>query len=563
MATYDGPVTLYRRFRPGRFSEIRGQEHVVSALRNAVAKDRVVNAYLFSGPRGTGKTSTARILAKALNCEVLHEGDPCNACASCISITQGTSFDVVELDAASNSGVDDIRDLLEGVWMGTGGRTKVYIIDEVHALSDKANYALLKTLEETPPHVVFVLATTDPHKVLPTVRSRTQHLEFRLLAPDVMRDLLVDVREKAALEVGEDIIDAALRDGKGSARDALSALDRYVAAGFVGDGLGNLDPLLEALATNDAPGAIASLAALIRSGEEAREVAERLVNEMRQVFLLMVSPDIADAFGGERERLAVWGQRLGLPKTVRIMETIGRSARDMNQSVDATIVLEVNLARLTHPELDDNVAALAERLTSLERKIASGPVAAPTAPLPKIGATRRPAESPAPAVVPAAPAARDAATGAPRPQPIVTDEVVASAPTTVTLADVQAALASGLPVARSVSAVLAGATATELRGDTLVVAVRSELAKKNLLDVAGAIIGSLRVKTGAHLSLEVVVNADLAPTVTDAPIIDTSSITVIEGAHEDEVFEETAITMEGDSVTESSILDQFPGATEL
>jgi len=567
VATYDGPVTLYRRFRPGRFSEIRGQEHVVSALRNAVAKDRVVNAYLFSGPRGTGKTSTARILAKALNCEVLNEGDPCNACASCISITQGTSFDVVELDAASNSGVEDIRDLLEGVWMGTGGRTKVYIIDEVHALSDKANYALLKTLEETPPHVVFVLATTDPHKVLPTVRSRTQHLEFRLLAPDVMRDLLVDVREKAALEVGEDIIDAALRDGKGSARDALSALDRYVAAGFVGDGLGNLDPLLEALAANDAPGAIASLAALIRSGEEAREVAERLVNEMRQVFLLMVSPDIADAFGGERERLALWGQRLGLPKTVRIMETIGRSARDMNQSVDATIVLEVNLARLTHPELDDNIAALAERLTALERKVASGPVAAPAAPLPKIGAGRRPAaETPAPAPVaqtPAAPAAREVTPVAARPQPVVADEVATPAPTAVTLATVQAVLAAGLPVARSVSAVLAGATATELRGDTLVVAVRSELAKKNLLDVAGAIIGSLRVKTGAHLSLEVVVNADLAPTVSEAPIIDTSKITVIEGAHEDEVFEESAVTMEGDSVTESSILDQFPGATEL
>ena len=273
--------------------------------------------------------------------------------------------------------------------------------------------------------------------------------------------------------------------------------------------------------------------------------------------------DILGCFGGERERLALWGQRLGLPKTVRIMETIGRSARDMNQSVDATIVLEVNLARLTHPELDDNIAALAERLTALERKVASGPIAAPAAPLPKIGAGRRPAtDTPAPAPVaqtPAAPAAREVA----RPQPVVADEVATPAPTAVTLATVQAVLAAGLPVARSVSAVLAGATATDLRGDTLVVAVRSELAKKNLLDVAGAIIGSLRVKTGAHLSLEVVVNADLAPTVSEAPIIDTSTITVIEGAHEDEVFEESAVTMDGDSVTESSILDQFPGATEL
>jgi hypothetical protein len=255
-----------------------------------------------------------------------------------------------------------------------------------------------------------------------------------------------------------------------------------------------------------------------------------------------------------------------LPKTVRIMETIGRSARDMNQSVDATIVLEVNLARLTHPELDDNVAALAERLTALERKIATGPVAAPAAPLPKIGAGRRAAEAPAPptATAPAAqPAPRVVAPVAARPQPVVTEEAAAAAPTAVTLAGVQAVLAGGLPVARSVSAVLAGATAIDLRGDTLVLAVRSELAKKSLLDVAGAIIGSLRVKTGAHLTLDVVIDADLAPTVSEAPIIDTSQITVIEGANEDEVFEETSVTMEGDSVTESSILDQFPGATEL
>ena len=174
-------VSLYRRFRPGRFDEIRGQDHVVRALRSAVRDDRVSHAYLFSGPRGTGKTSSARILAKALNCEAPVEGEPCGVCTSCVEITQGSSLNVHELDAASNNGVDAMRDLVAHASLGTPGRWKVYIVDEVHMLSTAAANALLKTLEEPPSHVVFVLATTDPQKVPPTIRSRTQHLEFRLL----------------------------------------------------------------------------------------------------------------------------------------------------------------------------------------------------------------------------------------------------------------------------------------------------------------------------------------------------------------------------------------------
>ena len=173
--------SLYRRYRPRRFGELRGQDHVVRVLRNAVREDRVGHAYLFSGPRGTGKTSSARILAKVLNCEAPEDGEPCGDCASCLAVEAGTSFDVHELDAASNNGVENIRELIERASYTTAGRHKVYILDEVHMLSRAAEAALLKTLEEPPPHVVFVLATTDPQKVSPTIRSRTQHLEFHLL----------------------------------------------------------------------------------------------------------------------------------------------------------------------------------------------------------------------------------------------------------------------------------------------------------------------------------------------------------------------------------------------
>ena len=386
----EGVNSLYRRFRPGRFSEIRGQEHVIRALQGAVAHDRVVHAYLFSGPRGTGKTSTARILAKSLNCPNVVDGDPCNACASCVAITQGASLDVVELDAASNNGVEYVRELAASAWIGTAGRHKVYIIDEVHMLTKASSNALLKTLEEPPHGVVFVLATTDPHKVLDTMKSRTQHLEFRLIAPNVLGELLNDVVTRAALTVDDNSVDIAVQRAKGSARDALSALDQIVASGLSSDVRPDFEALFAAFAESDAVAALTQLARLARDGWDPEQLAENLIAELRQAFLLLVAPEVSDLYAGDRERLAAWGQKFGLPKTVRIIEALGKTVREMHSAPDPTVVLEVTVARLTHPELDNDVAALLERVAKLEKQVAQGISAAPAAPTPRTPTPSRP-----------------------------------------------------------------------------------------------------------------------------------------------------------------------------
>ncbi|MGH9296426.1 MAG: DNA polymerase III subunit gamma/tau, partial [Acidimicrobiales bacterium] len=359
--------SLYRRYRPQRFSEVRGQDPVVSTLRNAVRDGRTVHAYLFSGPRGTGKTSTARILAKALNCTSPSEGEPCGNCESCLDIARGGSLDVHELDAASNNGVDAMRDLVARSALATPGKRKVYIIDEVHMLSTAASNALLKTLEEPPPHVVFVLATTDPQKVLPTIRSRTQHFEFHLLEQPVLEGLLTDIALDARLELPEDGVGAAVRRGHGSARDALSMLDQVAVSGVVAGGEQYVHTLVVAIAEQDVAHGLNAIGEGIVAGFDAQRLTVELVEALREQFLMSVAAGVARP---EPESRAADGRALVPPaRCVRSLELLGAALVDMREAIDPRTTLEVALVRLTNPDVDDSTTALLDRIERLERRV--------------------------------------------------------------------------------------------------------------------------------------------------------------------------------------------------
>ncbi|MGH8998210.1 MAG: DNA polymerase III subunit gamma/tau, partial [Acidimicrobiia bacterium] len=406
-------VSLYRKHRPQSFSELAGQEAVSTALRNALREERVGHAYLFSGPRGTGKTTTARLLAKALNCRERGVGDePCNACSSCVEITAGTSMDVLELDAASNRGISEMRGLLERVaYRSAGGDRKVYIIDEVHMLTKEASGALLKTLEEPPEHVVFVLATTDPQMVLPTIKSRTQHFEFSLLGADLLAAHLAEIARREGIDAAPDAIDIIARRAGGSARDALSLLDQALAHGegaldaaqvrnlFGGTPFLQRTALVESLCTGDVPGLLERLDGMFATGVDARQLADDLLRHLRDAFLLAsagnrVRTDLAEE---ERGVLAAQGQTFGAAALVRALESIGEAVLELRRAPDPRLILEVALVRVARRDVT-SLEALADRLTRLEGAVAAGSTGAASA------------ASPAPAApAPAAPAPRPAA----------------------------------------------------------------------------------------------------------------------------------------------------------
>ncbi|MCU1428198.1 MAG: polymerase subunit gamma/tau [Actinomycetia bacterium] len=414
------PQSLYRKYRPQRFSEIVGQDHVTTALRNVVREGKVGHAYLFSGPRGTGKTTTARLLAKASNCLALtDDGEPCGKCENCQSIAAGTFYDLIELDAASRRGVESARELVQSVNVGLGAtsKTKVYVIDEVHMLTTDASNTLLKTLEEPPEHVVFVLATTEPGKVLPTIRSRTQHFEFTLLSHDQLVGHLADVLAREGVEPNPDALELIARRAAGSARDALSALDQALALGggkldrdqveasFGETAFSQRVAILDGIAADDPAAALVAVELSLTAGTDPRRIAEDLLRTLRDAFVLANAGTRVpyDGPAEEVERLRALATTIGNAALVRAIETLGQAIVDIRgpATPDPRLVLEVAVVRLARRDSRASLDALSDRIERLERAIANGPPAPSTPPSPSAPPA---SASPTPSAAPAPPA---------------------------------------------------------------------------------------------------------------------------------------------------------------
>ncbi len=350
--------SLYRRYRPQNFSEVIGQDHLVAALRNAVMEDRVGHAYLLSGPRGTGKTSTARILAKALNCrERTDGGEPCGVCESCIAIESGSSMDLVELDAASNNNVANIREITSNAALGSPGERKVYLLDEVHMLTAAASNALLKTLEEPPEHVIFILATTDPQKVLPTIRSRTQHVELALVPPEILGDHVKHIAEQANLDVDSATLEYVVQRGSGSVRDTLSALDQVITAGGVPKNNVSVDPLVAGIAAQDLVVSMAAVSDAVAAGVDPRDLAYRLTRKLRDIFLAGAGVTSSDLTSEDIVTLTHTAGEMTRAVNVRALELLGQALIDMRQAPDPRLVLDLALVRLFANELSTQAAS--------------------------------------------------------------------------------------------------------------------------------------------------------------------------------------------------------------
>ena len=380
---------LYRKFRPGEFGEVKGQEHIVTTLKNQIKADRIGHAYLFCGTRGTGKTTIAKILAKAVNCENPVDGGPCNECATCKSIANGTSMNVVEIDAASNNGVDNIREIRDEVqYSPTEGKYRVYIIDEVHMLSIGAFNALLKTLEEPPSYVIFILATTEAHKIPVTILSRCQRYDFKRITVSTITDRLRELAEREGVDVEDKALTYIAKVADGGMRDALSLLDQCISF-YMGqkltyenvlEVLGAVDTeifsqVLRLIIAGDTLGCIGKLEEIIIMGRDLSQFVADFTWYLRNLMLVKSSDTAEDMLDMSADRMSALKEEAGMVELETLMRYIRILSELTNQIKFATgkrVLVEVALIKMTKPAMEKDLGSLIGRLSELEKKMENG-----------------------------------------------------------------------------------------------------------------------------------------------------------------------------------------------
>lgn len=388
-------TALYRKFRPDSFFEVKGQEHIVKTLKNQLEANRIGHAYLFCGTRGTGKTTVAKILAKAVNCEHPDHGSPCGECPSCQAIAAGASMNVIEIDAASNNGVDNIREIRDNVqYPPTQGRYKVYIIDEVHMLSTGAFNALLKTLEEPPSYVIFILATTEAHKIPITILSRCQRYDFKRITIDVIAERLMELKDREQIEAEEKAIRYVAKAADGSMRDALSLFDQCIAF-YLGepltyehvlDVLGAVDMevfsiMLRLILVGDTIGALHKLDEVIATGRDLSQFITDFIWYLRNLLLVMTSDgsDISEMLDMSEERFLAMTEEAQLTDEDTIMRFI-RNLSDLSNQIkyasSKRVLVEVGIVKLAKPQMEEDLSSLKQRIAILEKNMEDGVVLA-------------------------------------------------------------------------------------------------------------------------------------------------------------------------------------------